>query len=412
MNQEDLDFPDLDSEDAGPDSVADPIHPPSRQHGGGAPSARSIKATTTTLEAQKDTSEVPANTSLAVINTMPAKDLFAPGGVTDAQLAAGREWYLTEAKKYPIDTEAQRTEFKRFARPLQKLRTGIEARAKEFTGETKRQLAAIDTEKRRLVALVGGIEDEVLKPLTEWEEKEAKRQSYYSGILADLNSTQPHLYPDVASLRARIDTVSTLDPEYMEEFKDSIRNAKTAVLKLLRDTIAQRQQEEANREELERLRREAAARAEADRVAAEARDAEERQKREAIQRELRAAAELAEATEKIRRQKEEAEQRAKEAEERRIAEEQAAVVRAREAQARADREKAEAVEAERKRAAEAAAAEYAEMERRAADQAHRDDIHNQAIEAICAISGFSREDAEQIVFAIAEGLISHVSIEY
>jgi hypothetical protein len=52
------------------------------------------------------------------------------------------------------------------------------------------------------------------------------------------------------------------------------------------------------------------------------------------------------------------------------------------------------------------------MERRAADQAHRDDIHNQAIEAICAISGFSREDAEQIVFAIAEGLIPHLKIEY
>ena len=89
-----------------------------------------------------------------------------PGAVTDAQLAAGRDWYLTEAKKYDISTEKARTEFKRFARPLQKLRTGIEARAKELTGATKRKIAAIDAEKRRLIRIVGGIEDEVLAPLT------------------------------------------------------------------------------------------------------------------------------------------------------------------------------------------------------------------------------------------------------
>lgn len=103
-------------------------------------------------------------TSLAVIDTLENSALFASGGVTDAQLAAGREWYLANAPK-GIETEEKRTALKRFARPLQKLRTGIEARAKEFTGETKRKLAAIDTEKRRLVQIVGGIEDEVLAPL-------------------------------------------------------------------------------------------------------------------------------------------------------------------------------------------------------------------------------------------------------
>ena len=51
------------------------------------------------------------STALAVIDTMADDLLFTPGAVTDAQLAAGRDWYLTEAKKYDIATEKARTEF-------------------------------------------------------------------------------------------------------------------------------------------------------------------------------------------------------------------------------------------------------------------------------------------------------------
>jgi colicin import membrane protein len=371
--------------------------------------------TTRTHSQASDTSEPVTYASLALLNTMPAKDLFAPGGITDAQLEAGRAWYLAESKKYGIATKEERAQFARFARPLQKLRTGIEARAKEFTGETKRQLAAIDTEKRRLVAVVGGIEDEVLAPLTNWESKEQLRISRHTAVLADIHASQPHVYPTVDALRARIDTLAVLDPEYMEEFSEPIRNAKTAVLKVLRDALAQRMQEEANRAELEKLRQEAAARDEASRQAALALAIKEQEEREAIQRELRAAAELAEATQKIQQQKEEAEKRAKEAEERRIADEQASVVRAREAQARGDREKAEAVEAERKRAADAAAEEYRQMEARAADQEHRVRVNAAAVNALiesCDLDGANAGIAWAVVNAIAEGLIPQVTINY
>src|ERR1035437_1476802 len=132
--------------------------------------------------AAKDDALNPSS-DLALIDTMADDLLFSPGAVTDVQLEAGRQWYLTEAKKYDISTDKARTELKRFARPLQKLRTGIEARAKELTGATKRKIAAIDSEKRRLVQFVGGVEDEVLRPLTEWESKEMTRVAEHTEAL-------------------------------------------------------------------------------------------------------------------------------------------------------------------------------------------------------------------------------------
>jgi hypothetical protein len=215
--------------------------------------------------------------ALAVIDSLTPDALFAPGGVTDAQLAAGREWYLTEAKKYGIETEERRTELKRFARTLQKLRTGIEARAKEFTGETKRKLAAIDTEKRRLVLIVGGIEADVLRPLTEWEQEEDARRTRLSGIvnmLADLG--QPHLYSDTASIEAAIKELETFDVSTMQEYKVGAESAIAASLLVLKDALAQRQQVEANERELAELRRKQAERDEADRQAEAKRQEEAR----------------------------------------------------------------------------------------------------------------------------------------
>ena len=195
------------------------------------------------------------STSLAIIDKLDNSALFAAGGVTDAQLAAGREWYLAEAKKYDISTEAERTELKRFARPLQKLRTGIEARAKEFTGETKRKIAAIDTEKRRLVQIVGEIEDEVLAPLTAWEQEESARTQKLAAIVSDLGEKgQAHLYQTVASLEGAISHLESFDTSTMQEYKVGAESAISATLKVLKPELERRKQAEKDAAELEALR--------------------------------------------------------------------------------------------------------------------------------------------------------------
>jgi hypothetical protein len=307
-------------------------------------------------------------TSLAVIDTLENSALFASGGVTDAQLAAGREWYLANAPK-GIETEEKRTALKRFARPLQKLRTGIEARAKEFTGETKRKLAAIDTEKRRLVLLVGGIENEVLRPLTEWEQEEEARKVRLSGIVKSIGEHVVNaIYPNITSLEETIAELEAFDVSTMQEYKVGAESAIAASLRVLKPELERRREADANARELAELRRMQAERDEADRVAEQKRQ-EQARIDAAVQAKLDAALEAAKA---------------------------------------ATRQEVIAEIAPEKGfhspAAVQAAQEYTVVE-------HRQKIMDEAAEALMGLT-LTRTEAMRVVSAIADGEIPHITITY
>ncbi len=316
-------------------------------------------------------------TSLAVIDTLENSALFASGGVTDAQLAAGREWYLANAPK-GIETEEKRTALKRFARPLQKLRTGIEARAKEFTGETKRKLAAIDTEKRRLVLLVGGIEDEVLRPLTEWEQEEEARKVRLSGIVKSLGEHVVNaIYPNITSLEETIAELEAFDVSTMQEYKVGAESAISASLRVLKPELERRREADANTRELAELRRKQAERDEADRVAEEKRQ-EQARIDAAVQAKLDAALEAA-----------------KEATRQEVIAELAPLP------VSTDTAPAKGFGSP---AAVQAAQEYTSAE-------HRQKIMDEAAEALM-ICSLTRQDAMTVVSAIADGEIPHITIAY
>ena len=302
------------------------------------------------------------STALAVIDSMADDLLFTPGAVTDAQLAAGRDWYLTEAKKYDISTDKARTEFKRFARPLQKLRTGIEARAKELTGATKRKIAAIDAEKRRLVGIVGGIEDEVLAPLTSWEAEEEARKVRLAktvNYLADRGAAGSLI--SSAEIESAIAELESFDLSTMQEYKIGAESAIVASLKVLKPELERRKEMEAQAAELAKLRAEAAERAEQDRQDTLAKIAQQQAEQETAARKAEAEA---------------------------------------------------AVEAERKRAAAQAAEDYRAMEARAADEEHRKEVHCTAKHAIAATCDIPTEKALAVIDAIAKGFIPNVTINY
>ena len=314
------------------------------------------------------TDDTPAPvTSLAVIDTLENSALFASGGVTDAQLAAGREWYLANAPK-GIETEEKRTALKRFARPLQKLRTGIEARAKEFTGETKRKLAAIDTEKRRLVLLVGGIEDEVLAPLTSWEAEEEARKIRLAGIANELSAKGQRVYMDMAEIEKAIAELESFDVSTMQEYRVGAESAIAASLRVLKPELKRRREADADARELAELRRKQAEREEADRKAEEQRQ-EQARIDAAVQAKLDAALEAAKA---------------------------------------ATRQEVIAEIAPEKGfhspAAVQAAQEYTVVE-------HRQKIMDEAAEALMGLT-LTRTEAMRVVSAIADGEIPHITITY
>jgi transposase-like protein len=322
--------------------------------------------------------------ALAVIDTMADDIIFTPGAVTDAQIEAGRQWYLAEAKKYDISTEAKRTELKRFARPLQKMRTGIEARAKEITGATKRKIAAIDAEKRRLVQLVGGIEDEVLAHLKAWEQEEEARKIRLARAVKEIEEMVDFTGDSIAIIETKIATLETYDISAMQEYKVGAESAITAVLKRLKAELVNRRELEAQQKELDALRAESAKRAEADRLATVAAEAKAQAERE-----------VAWQVEIDKRRAEDAEQRAKDAEAN--------------AKAQADA----AVEAERLRNAAIAKAEQDDAEARAADEKHRNEVHQGTISSLLNTGIFDdHANVEYLVDVISKGGILNLTINY
>jgi hypothetical protein len=344
--------------------------------------------------------------ALALIDGMADDKLFSPGSITDTQLATMRSDWLAEAKKYDISTEPKRTELKRFARPLQKLRTGIETRAKELTGATKRKIAAIDTEKRRLVLVVGGIEDEVLAPLIAWEQEEETRKISLSAQVSYIvESGNLQNYPDIASLGVGIAKLEAFDLSAMQEFKISAESALVAVLKVLKPELERRKVAEAERVELEKLRADAAARDAQARIDFATNEAREQAKREAADEVVAAERRAQDAEAKAKSDKFEAEQR-------RIAEVKESQARETAAVFKAAREREQAVEDERKRVADEEEAIRAAAALRATNVKHREKVNQQAQAGLFDHCQLSLDVAGVVIDAISKGLIPHVTITY
>jgi membrane protein involved in colicin uptake len=154
-------------------------------------------------------------------------------------------------------------------------------------------------------------------------------------------------------------------------------------------------------EELSRLRVESIARAEADRLAVVAKEAREQAERAGDAE-----------RERLQRDKLAAEQRAKDAE--LAAEEARAQVEVDRIAAanKAQRDQEAAVEAERMRVADIAEGKRKADEARAADKEHRLDIHDEVVKALLQVHEVNPETAENLVEAISNGLIPHVTINY
>jgi hypothetical protein len=326
--------------------------------------------------------------------------LFTPGKITDAQLAMMRSDWLTEAKKYDISIEKARTELKRFARPLQKLRTGIEARAKELTGATKRKIAAIDSEKRRLVHIVGGIEQEVLSPLTAWEQEEETRKARLAGIVTRLAAIGTAFYTCTETVTAAISELESFDLSTMQEYKVGAESAIAASLRVLKPELERRKVAEANEAELARLRAESAERAEQDRLAAIERAAKERAERDA-----------AESVAAAERERLAAEQRAAAAEAKAKSDQIEAEQKAQESLKRADIERIAAVAKERLRIEDEQREERIAAEVRAKNKKHREKIDGEVRSGLRS-AGLTDVQAGFVIDKINLKEIPHVTITY
>ena len=372
-----------------------PPQPPSSPNGGGAPlSTRTSTRTTSPSIPTIEGDELPSpGTALAKVDDLKPEFVFVPGNM-DGLLMEIREQALAEVAGLNISTPKQREQFKKTAMKVVKSRTYIEKMRVGYVAAEKKRLATIDQVARNIKEILEGIEEEVRRPLTAWENKEKERIRLHNEALEEVRQAGPYtaanwLNLPIEAMRERLKEIES-DPRDWQEFAVPAEQAKKESCRLIADAIAQRNNHDAGQAELAELRRAAAERAEADKQEAVARNARE-------QAERQAAVEI---------------QRAKDAE---AAAEQARIAaekRAEDAAAQALRDQEAAVEAERQRAAAAAKAEQEANEARARDEAHRKDVHERIVEALVSLALIDRPAAHTVVACISDGSIPHVTIKY
>lgn len=317
-----------------------------------------------------------------------------PGGTAELF-----ERIAQEARSHVPDvtTKKGRDQIGSLALKISKSKTFIEKCGKELVADQKAQIKLIDDDRIATVKKFDELRNEILAPRDAWEQAEKDRVAKHEQFIAEIKEAADYANEvDSGGLKNRITFVEgkNIDSS-LEEYEEQAKLAKFETLEVLRKALVEREKYEAEQAELERLRQAEILRQQQEREAQIAREAAEKATREAEEKARFEA-------ERVQREKREAEQR----EARLKAEKEAAELRA-----------VQAAENERKRIeaeqfAQAEAARKAE-EARLADVEHRQQVHREAFNGIQALClGIPETQIKELILAIRDGKVPHVSIKY
>jgi colicin import membrane protein len=355
-------------------------------------------------------------TALIIAPGFALADVFNSPDVIEKVVGAIRE----EALKTPVDltTDKGRKLIASAAYSVAQKKTAIDARGKSLTEESRKLIDAVNASRNAFKTRLQEVQDEVRKPLTDWEAAEDARiaaikeriAKTFNGARLAFDDTPEAGSRTAANLKEIIaEAEAVAIDQSWQEYLPAAAVAKDDFLRDARRLLASREQAEAQEAELARLRaaeqeriaKEAAEKAEADRLAEIKRRDDELKEAEA-----RAAAKAkadAEQAEAARVAKEAADREA----ERKAAADREAALQKQIADQKAETERA--AQAERDRIAAQAKAEEDAKAKREADQAHRAAIRK-AIAA--AVSAIKDQSPEAIADALIEGKIPHVEVKF
>lgn len=339
-------------------------------------------------------------------------------------------WYEKLSAEAPTDadvtTNKGRDALRSFAAKVRSEKAQIDKARLGLTREWRDLTSQANAAGKEIEERLEGLAIEVRAPLTEWEEAEKARVAECQAAIDGMRAYKVIAEDDsAASVRERGTAVYNmpLDPDRFGAMLGEAEAAKADAIDTLKRALARMVQEEADREELARLRAE---KEEADRLNAEAdaaAEAERQRVEEArIAEERRVEAEKADA-ERIERAKAEAAEAAQRAAEQAAQAERERVQSEHYAALTAERERAEKVEREaqddRDRIEAARVAAETEAKRiaaedaaRAKNRAHRAQFMGEAKLSIMAAGNVDEAAAVAIVKAIVAGSIPHVSLEF
>jgi hypothetical protein len=342
-----------------------------------------------------------------------------------------------------VSTNKARDEVRSMAFKIAKTRAAIDKARLGLTEEWRTKTAQANTAGKAIKERLESLEEQVRKPLTDWEKAEADRVKAHTDLMTAITKAEFVGIEDTAeSVAERIEWLDsiTLDPAIHLDQLEWMQRAKERACEKLTAQHVRLIREELERAELELLREKEALRlaeVEAERERAEAAKAEaerlERLRQEAIEEAKREAEEARLEQERKHQAELEAVRQAeadRKAEEERLekAREQAAL----DAKLAAERERVEAdkkhqaeLEAERAKVAKAEADRLAEQKRiadeaarvereriaREQDREHRAFVMGAAKMALMELD-IPEDKAREVVLAIAAGNIPAVSIRF
>lgn len=327
-----------------------------------------------------------------------------------------------EAAEIVIDltTEKGRKAIAAMAFKVARTKTAIDEAGKALNDEARIKINVVDAARRSVREKLDALRDEVRKPLTDWEAAEKARAERIERDLVWLrDAAVVAVFDNTQSLMDRLGEVRAMAiDDSFGMSKGIAESARALAVENLESGIARIEKEAADRAELDKLRAEAAEREEREAAAAQAKaeaDAKAAAEKAAAERaanaEAERAAQIQRAADKARADAE----RAAEAERSRIAAEHAAEIAAERAKA-AEIARAAEREAQAKVAADAAA--EAEAKRAAAleaarvkNRAHRSAIMGEVKTAIMSC-GIDEATAKNVVLAIVAGQVPHTVIQF
>ena len=300
---------------------------------------------------------IESTAALVTIKPNTVLQVFTEGGHIDPIQQA----IADEVRKFKADpyTEKGRKEIASMAFKVARTKTYLDGLGKDLVADMKELPKKVDASRKVVRDFLDALKDEVRQPLDQWEAEQER-------IAAERKAKE-----DAEALAKEIEFTHEIALLLNADYDHKKVEAAAAA-------------EQARLEREDQLRREGEARA----------------RQEAQEREQAAK----DAQERAERQQAEAEERAKDAE-------------ARAAQAKKeadDRAEQAAVEAQQRERARAEAVARAEAEAKAAkerDMEHRRKINGAILAAIVA-TGIPEDQAKELVKAMAQGKIPHVSIAY
>lgn len=345
------------------------------------------------------------------IATIESSDLTvafgSDGGIESILSAIEKD---VEAEAPDTSTTKGRKAIASLAHKVARSKTALDAAGKALNDDKRAAIEAVDAQRRIIRERLDALKARVRKPLDDWEDAEKERIDTHERNMAAFAWHDGYRDATSDQLGQAIDAIEriTVDDAW-EEFEADAAERKENCLNSLRAAydVAKRHEEQAaeiarlKAQEAERIAKEEAERAEAERLERDRREAEDAERHRIEQEE-------ADRQEAERRERERQEAANKAAEEERANAERLAAER--EAQHKRDLAEANAraeaaAQAERQRIAAAAQAEREAEEERRRDTEHRTRI---LAEISTALQPIPRED---IAAALMDGRIPHVEVK-